>query len=136
MKNFAGKPQRQGPQVPLSVHHELRRSSLQFYLDVNIGTVKSEIEQDKIGRTTAEEEPAVTEFLQKIWAQYVFQGLSRRKRQIRYPERLLMGNVVVQRIKQFQPFQVRHIVKMHDGSAVVLRNGQLVLETAYDIAHF
>lgn len=47
-----------------------------------------------------------------------------------------MGNVVVQRIKQFQPFQVRHIVKMHDGSAVVLRNGQLVLETAYDIAHF
>lgn len=32
MKNFAGKPQRPGPQVPLSVHHELHRSSLQFYL--------------------------------------------------------------------------------------------------------
>ena len=32
MKNFAGKPQRLGPQVPLSAHHELHRSSLQFYL--------------------------------------------------------------------------------------------------------
>lgn len=32
MKNFAGKPQRPGPQIPLSVHHELHRSSLQFYL--------------------------------------------------------------------------------------------------------
>lgn len=47
-------------------------------------SVKSEIEQDKIGRTTAEKEPAVTEFLQKIWVQYVFLGLSRRKRLIRY----------------------------------------------------
>ena len=47
-------------------------------------SVKSEIEQDKIGRTTAEEEPAVTEFLQKIWVQYVFLRLSRRKRLIRY----------------------------------------------------
>ena len=41
-----------------------------------------------------------------------------------------MCNVIIQRVKQFQPLQVWHIIKMDYRFAVVLGNSQLILKTA------
>lgn len=47
-----------------------------------------------------------------------------------------MGYVVIQRIQEFQAFEMRDTVKMDDGFTVIAGNGEFVLQTANNIRHF
>lgn len=84
----------------------------------------------------AEEEPAVAELLQKIGIEDELLRLTGRERLVRYPQRLLVCNIIIKRIKQAQALQVRDTVEMDNRLTVVLCDSQLVLKAADDIAHF
>ena len=51
-------------------------------------------------------------------------------------KRLLVGDVIVERVQEFQAFEVRHRVKMDDGLSVAFADGQFVLQAFHHVCHF
>ena len=97
--------------------------------------VKGKRHQFHILLLGGEQKPPVAELLQQVWEYRQHSWMPRPVGLVGDMQHLLAHNVGIERIEEFQSFQVRHAVEMDDGLPVLLAHGKFVLKPPHHIGN-